>query len=453
MAAPRITYACQECGYTSIRWLGRCPECDRWNTFVEERPAGEAPGSRPALSGGSARPMNELEAESEPRLATGVGELDRVLGGGLVPGSVVLIGGEPGIGKTTLLLQAMSSLAGAGGRALYVSGEESAQQIRLRAGRIGADGGNLWVLVETCLENIAAEIGRLKPTVCVVDSVQAVFSGRCPSPPGTVAQVREVTAGMITLAKGDNFPVFLVGHVTKEGNLAGPKLLEHMVDTVLYFEGDPGHAYRVIRAAKNRFGSTDEVGIFQMGDDGLRPVADPSALFAGKPLDPAPGTAVVASLEGRRPILVEVQALVSPAGYGAGRRSVSGLDLSRFVMLLAVLEKRAGLSFGSMDVYANTAGGLRLAEPAADLGVLLALAGSHRNVSLPPGTAVFGEVSLTGEVRGVSGAMLRLRELSKLGFRSCLLPEACREAVGEPPPGMRVVSVGAVDDALRAVDL
>lgn len=453
MASPRGVYICQECGYGSASWLGRCPECGTWNSFVEEAPAaGAAPGTR-APRGGEVLPLSSVPLEGGLRLPTGLGELDRVLGGGLVPGSVVLVGGEPGIGKTTLLLQAAARLAGSGRRVLYVTGEESLPQVRLRAERLGTAREDVLALAETGLEAILAAVAEAGPEVVVVDSVQAVESARIPSPPGTIAQVREAAAALISLAKAGGPAVFLVGHVTKEGSLAGPKVLEHMVDTVVYFEGDPVHLCRVLRASKNRFGSSSEVGVFQMGDEGLREVENPSALFLGGRREPQPGTAVVPSLEGRRPILVEVQALVSHSGYSSGRRSVSGLDTGRVTMLLAVLEKRGGLSFAQSDVYASAAGGLRLVEPAADLAVLLALASSHRNTPVDARTAVFGEVGLTGEVRGVTGEEARLREAAKMGFVRCILPEATSDGHARTPSGLELLRVGRIEQALSAVDL
>ncbi len=447
MAQPRTIFVCQECGHAEVKWRGNCPSCGRWHTFVEET---ETPGPAPAqlqgFGGGQARPLAEVALESEERIPTGSGELDRVLGGGLVKGSVVLVGGEPGIGKTTLLLQVLSGMAAAGKRVLYISGEESARQIRLRAERIDALDPGLLVLIESGLEAILEAACGSRPEVLVLDSVQAVQSARNPSPPGTIAQVREAAARLIALAKGTGVSVFLVGHVTKDGSIAGPKVLEHMVDTVLYFETDTGQQFRMIRASKNRYGSTNEVGIFRMGDRGLAGVEDPSALFVGERSAPQSGVAVVPCMEGRRPLLIEVQALVSSSSYAVGRRSVTGLDMNRVTMLLAVLEKRAGLSFGSMDVYVNAAGGMRLLEPAADLGILLALASSHRGRPLGPSTAAFGEVSLTGEVRLVPSVDLRLREAKRLGFRHCFLPRAASERVGQDGQGMDLHFAGTVDD-------
>jgi DNA repair protein RadA/Sms len=447
MAQPKTLFVCQECGHAEVKWRGNCPSCGRWHTFVEEAETPAAGSLPPAgLGGGQACPLAEVTLEAEERIPTGAVELDRVLGGGLVKGSVVLVGGEPGIGKTTLLLQVLSGMAGAGRRVLYVSGEESARQIRLRAERINSLHQGLMVLVESGLEAIMEAVNRNRPEVLVLDSVQAVQSARNPSPPGTIAQVREAAARLIALAKGSGTSVFLVGHVTKEGSIAGPKVLEHMVDTVLYFESDTGQQFRLIRASKNRYGSTNEVGIFRMEETGLAGVEDPSALFLGERSMPQSGVAIVPCMEGRRPLLIEVQALVASSSFSVGRRSVSGLDMNRVTMLLAVLEKRAGLAFGAMDVYVNAAGGMRLLEPAADLGILLALASSHRGRPLGPSTAAFGEVSLTGEVRLVPSVDLRLREARRLGFRHCFLPRAAAERIGQEGQGMELHFADTVDD-------
>jgi DNA repair protein RadA/Sms len=436
-----------------VRWLGKCPECQQWNTLIEEEiydDRGKA--STPGVAGGPAVPLARVEGVRETRLATGLTEFDRILGGGAVAGSVVLIGGEPGVGKSTLLLQVLAGLAISGRRVLYVTGEESASQIRMRAERLGVIGEDLFVLAETSLERIVSEIRKVGPAVVVIDSVQAVYSDRSPSPPGTIVQIREAARQLAAMAKGDGITAFLIGHVTKEGSLAGPKVLEHVVDTVLYFEGDPGHLYRIVRSTKNRYGSTNEVGLFRMGDDGLKVVENPSELFLGDSRSLCPGTVVIPSLEGQRPILIEVQALVSSSGLASGRRSSSGLDLSRVIMLLAVLEKRAGMIFGSADVYVNASGGLRLVEPAADLGVLLALASSHRDVPLGGRTAVFGEVGLTGEVRGVHGAFTRVKEASKLGFQRCMIPSVCREQMKNRPLGIEVLFVSMVEEALEVFE-
>src|SRR6188508_2316017 len=427
-------YSCQECGAQSQKWLGRCPECEAWNSFVEERPAPAAAGAgaasasagaRYALAGSAGpRLYEDIDTVVSARLTTGIEEFDRVLGGGVVPGSLMLIGGEPGIGKSTLLLQAAAHFANTSGPVLYSSGEESEHQIKSRGQRLGIERAPLYLLAETCLERILEEIARLRPALIIVDSIQTVFSLKMQSAPGSIGQVREAATQLLFAAKGHNVPTFLVGHVTKDGGLAGPKVLEHVVDTVLYFEGGRHQAHRVVRAVKNRFGAVSELGVFEMTSSGLRPVPNPSKLFlAERPLN-APGSAVLCSVEGSRPILVEVQALVSSSTYGTARRMASGIDQQRLSLLLAVLEKRAGLNLIGDDVFVNVAGGMTVDEPASDLGVLAAIASSVRNRVVPATTAMFGEVGLAGEVRGISQAGLRLREATQMGFRQCVMPEA-----------------------------
>ena len=427
---PTTFFVCQECGAQSPKWLGRCADCGAWNSFVEERAqeAGGAPtaGHRYALAGssGSARLYAEIEIESHARLTTGIDELDRVLGGGIVPGSLVLLGGEPGIGKSTLLLQAAANLARASGPVLYSSGEESEHQIKSRGERLGVGHAPLYLLAETCLERILEEIARVRPALVIVDSVQTIFSLKFQSAPGSIGQVREAATQLLFTAKGQNVPTFLVGHVTKDGSLAGPKALEHVVDTVLYFEGERHHSHRVVRAVKNRFGAVSELGVFEMTSGGLRPVPNPSKLFLAERPANAPGSAVLCSVEGSRPILVEVQALVSSSTYGTARRTASGIDQQRLSLLLAVLEKRAGLNLIGDDVFVNIAGGMTVDEPASDLGVVAAIASSVRNRVIPQTTAMFGEVGLAGEVRAISQAPLRVREAAQMGFRRCIMPEA-----------------------------
>jgi DNA repair protein RadA/Sms len=425
---PKPVFVCQECGSQSPKWLGRCNDCGAWNAFVEERPQSESPasaGHRYAASGSaSARLYSEIELEQHPRVSTGIDEFDRVLGGGIVAGSLVLLGGEPGIGKSTLLLQAAANLARSVGPVLYSSGEESEHQIKSRGERLAVGQAPLYLLAETCLERILEEIARIKPALVIVDSVQTVFSLKFQSAPGSIGQVREAATQLLFTAKGQNVPTFLVGHVTKDGSLAGPKALEHVVDTVLYFEGERHHSHRVVRAVKNRFGAVSELGVFEMTAAGLRAVPNPSKLFlAERPLN-APGSAVLCSIEGSRPILVEVQALVSSSNYGNARRMASGIDQQRLSLLLAVLEKRAGLNLAGDDVFVNLAGGMTIDEPASDLGVLAAIASSVRNRAIPATTAMFGEVGLAGEVRGITQASLRVREASQMGFRRCIMPEA-----------------------------
>src|SRR5438477_2627999 len=428
---PSTVFVCQECGAQSPKWLGRCGDCGAWNSFVEERPqvetaAGAAGPHRYAMAGtiGAAQLYADIELEQHSRLTTGIDEFDRVLGGGVVPGSLVLLGGEPGIGKSTLLLQAAANMARTIGPVLYSSGEESEHQIKSRGERLAVGHAPLYLLAETCLERILEEIARVRPALIIVDSVQTVFSLKFQSAPGSIGQVREAATQLLFTAKGHNVPTFLVGHVTKDGSLAGPKALEHVVDTVLYFEGERHHSHRVVRAVKNRFGAVSELGVFEMTSSGLRPVPNPSKLFlAERPIN-APGSAVLCSVEGSRPILVEVQALVSSSSYGTARRMSSGIDQQRLSLLLAVLEKRAGLHLGGDDVFVNIAGGMTVDEPASDLGVLAAIASSVRNWPIPQTTAMFGEVGLAGEVRGITQAVLRVREAAQMGFRRCVMPDA-----------------------------
>jgi DNA repair protein RadA/Sms len=454
---PRTVFVCQECGSQAPKWLGRCPDCGAWNSLVEERPSdtGAAPSAhRYAMAGtaASARLYSEISIEQHARLSTGIDEFDRVLGGGIVPGSLVLLGGEPGIGKSTLLLQAAANMASTIGPVLYSSGEESEHQIKSRGERLGVGGAPLFLLAETCLERILEEIARIRPSLVIVDSIQTVFSLKFQSAPGSIGQVREAATQLLFTAKGQNVPTLLVGHVTKDGSLAGPKALEHVVDTVLYFEGERHHSHRVVRAVKNRFGAVSELGVFEMTSAGLRPVPNPSKLFlAERPLN-APGSAVLCSVEGSRPILVEVQALVSSSTYGTARRMASGVDQQRLSLLLAVLEKRAGLNLIGDDVFVNVAGGMNVDEPAADLGVLAAIASSVRNRVISPTTAMFGEVGLAGEIRGISQASLRIREAAQMGFRRCVMPEANLDPADRPLAGAcELVPVRSVGEALDAL--
>jgi DNA repair protein RadA/Sms len=451
---PKTVFACQECGAQSPKWLGRCPECGAWNSHVEERavaeraPAGAGIAQRYGLAGAAGPQLYaEIDTVVAERLSSGIDEFDRVLGGGVVPGSLVLIGGEPGIGKSTLLLQAAAHFAGAVGPVLYSSGEESEHQIKSRGERLGVTPAPLYILAETCLERILEEIARLRPAFVIVDSVQTVFSMKFQSAPGSIGQVREAATQLLFAAKGQNIPTFLVGHVTKDGNLAGPKALEHIVDTVLYFEGEKHHAHRVVRAVKNRFGAVSELGVFEMTGRGLRGVPNPSELFLAERRAGAPGSAVLCCVEGSRPLLVEVQALVSGTTYGNARRMTSGIDQNRLSLLLAVLEKRAGLNLIGDDVFVNVAGGIAVDEPAADLAVAAAVASSLRNRCVRQGTAVFGEVGLAGEIRGVSQAALRVREAASMGFTRCVLPEGnC--SPDDVPPGVELVAVRGITDAI-----
>ncbi len=440
-------YTCQQCGYQSPKWLGRCPDCNQWDTLVEERVPARRAGGRPAPPAGvPPLPFSEVAASEEDRLRCGLAEFDRVLGGGVVPGSLVLIGGDPGIGKSTLLLQAVARLAQAG-PALYVTAEESARQVKLRGERLGVSAKSLFLLPETSLETILDRVRELSPSFLVIDSIQTIFTSALDSAPGSVSQVRECAGRLMRLAKGEGIPTFLVGHVTKDGAIAGPRMLEHMVDTVLYFEGDAGHPYRILRAVKNRFGSTNEIGVFEMKEGGLAEVTNPSELFLAERPEGAAGSVVVPSLEGSRPILVELQALVGGSSFGTPRRTAIGFDHNRVALLVAVLEKKVGLSLLAQDIFLNVAGGVRLDEPAVDLGVVAALASSHLNRPVAQRTILFGEVGLAGEVRAVSRPELRVREAARLGFERCLLPAGNLKNL-EAPPGMELIAVRSAAEAL-----
>ena len=444
-------FTCQSCGHQSPKWLGKCPECGEWNSLVEERATVNRKNTN--RSGFKLREVKavtyaEIESQEDVRTPSGVTEFDRVLGGGIVAGTLVLIGGDPGIGKSTLLLQVADKLSSAGTVVLYISGEESERQIKLRGERLKIEAKNLYLLPETNLENIFHEVERLKPGAIIVDSIQTVFSALIESAPGSVSQVREVAHQFLLLAKNRSLPVFLIGHITKDGSIAGPRTLEHIVDTVLYFEGERHHNHRIVRATKNRFGAANEVGIFEMTAAGLMPVANPSQMFLQeRPLNVA-GSVVTACMEGTRPLLVEIQALVSDAKYGTGRRMTQGVDQNRVALLLAMLEKRIGLQVGGDDVFVNIAGGLEVDEPAADLGVVAAIASSFKNSPIDAHTAVFGEVGLTGEVRGTMQPAVRAREAQALGFQKIVIPSSNTAGL-ERLLGVKVVGVRSVDEALE----
>ncbi len=432
MKKVKTSFFCQNCGHQSLKWAGKCPSCGQWNTFVEEEIRETGPGSRTELSfNEKPLPIDTIASDERERVKSGIDEVDRVLGGGIVRGSAVLVGGDPGIGKSTLLLQVMQHLAARGLKVLYVSGEESARQIKMRGERIGATSGNSLILVEVDLENIIKYIRETKPAAVVVDSVQTVYSSLLSSAPGSVGQVREASERLILFAKKSGIPVFLIGHVTKDGSIAGPKVLEHMVDTVLYFEGDSGHSYRMIRGMKNRFGPTNEVGVFEMRDRGLVEVMNPSEYFLAERPEGSSGSVVVPSMEGTRPILVEIQSLVSPTNFGMPRRTAIGVDANRVSLLVAVLEKVCGLRLGSHDVFLNVAGGVRVTEPAVDLGIVSAMASSFLDRVIHPGTVVFGEVGLTGEVRGIHQMELRIREAERMGFSRCIHPKTQPRETGK----------------------
>ncbi|WP_420264603.1 DNA repair protein RadA [Candidatus Magnetominusculus dajiuhuensis] len=449
----KTVFECQSCGAASPKWLGKCPDCGAWNSFVEEK----QDRVKAIKKDGGAAPQSlaDITLDSEDRLSTGIEELNRVLGGGIVSGSLILIGGDPGIGKSTLVLQMLWSLYVENPTirtpALYVSGEESPKQIKLRANRLNISGQSVNVLSETCMENIFDHIKRMKPSIVVIDSIQTVFTQEIPSAPGSVGQVRECALKLMMFAKGSGTPIFLVGHVTKEGAIAGPRVLEHIVDTVLYFEGDRGHAYRILRAVKNRFGSTNEIGVFEMRDGGLAEITNPSELFLSERPQSVSGTTVVATVEGTRPIMVELQALVSQSTFGVPRRATIGVDVNRVNLLIAVLEKTGGLHLGGMDTFLNVVGGLRIAEPAFDLGIVTTIASSFRELPIRQHVFVFGEVGLSGEVRGVSHAEARIREGAKIGFKEAILPESNLSRLNANiKPEIKLIGVKDIDEAIKA---
>lgn len=448
----KTVFYCTECGNETPKWAGRCPACGEWNTLVEtpvesktnKQPRGKTVSLRRSLP----KQLKELDTQEEIRFSTGIGELDRVLGGGAVRGSMVLVGGEPGIGKSTLLLQICSLIKGE--KILYVTGEESQRQLKMRAQRLGVEGDGLYVLAETDLNSTVEAVEELRPTVLIIDSIQTLYNGEMESAPGSVSQVKECAMATMQLAKELGFTAFVVGHVNKEGAIAGPKVLEHMVDCVLYFEGDRNMAYRILRAAKNRFGSTNEIGVFEMADNGLVEVANPSEmLLAGRP-ENTPGTCVTCVMEGTRPILAEIQALVTPSGYNVARRNSNGIDYNRAMLLLAVLEKRGGMAVSGCDAYINVIGGLQLDEPAADLATILAIASSFRDKPIGSDVAAIGEVGLTGEIRSVTAINQRLSEISRLGFRRCVLPLRVRGDIIKPS-GLELISVRNIGEAISAV--
>lgn len=447
-------FVCRSCGHGTLKWMGRCPECGEWNTLIEEvvrrAPAAASNGPALRLGGGSLpQPLHAIDLRNVPRLASGIGEFDRVLGGGVVPGSLVLVGGDPGVGKSTLLLQAADRLSRQFGTVLYASGEESVQQIKLRADRLGVSAEQLLLLAENDIEVIEEHVRGTAPRLLIVDSIQTMQVSGIESAPGTVSQVRESAARLMRLAKDTGLPVFLVGHVTKEGALAGPRVLEHMVDTVLYFEGDRHQALKVLRAVKNRFGSTDELGIFEMHETGLLEVENPSQAFLSERPAHVPGSVVVPAVEGSRPILVEVQALVAPAYYGTPRRMASGCDYNRLCLGVAVLEKRLGLALGSRDVYVSIAGGVRVTEPAADLGMAVAMASSFHDVPADPHSVFIGEVGLAGEVRAVQQMERRINEATRLGFKRAFVARGGRRPA-QSTAGLRVTPVETVRQAVDA---
>lgn len=448
MKKTKTAFFCQNCGYESPKWVGKCPGCGEWNRFAEEPTKATDSRVPPEYQlNEKPRSIDTVEADEKGRLKTGMEEMDRVLGGGIVAGSAILVGGDPGIGKSTLLLQVMHRLASGGRKVLYVTGEESASQIKLRADRIGASSKGLFVLVEVALENILKYIKEVGPAAVVIDSIQTVYCSLLSSAPGSVGQVREASERLIIFSKKTGIPVFLVGHVTKDGSIAGPKVLEHMVDTVLYFEGDSGHSYRIIRGIKNRFGPTNEIGVFEMRDRGLVEVSNPSEYFLTERPEGVAGSVVVASIEGTRPILVELQALVVSTSFGMPRRTAIGVDTNRVSLLVAVMDKVGGLHLGNHDIFVNVAGGVKLSEPAVDLGITAAIASSFLDRPIDPKTVVFGEVGLTGEVRGINQMEVRVREAERMGFRRCILPKTQLRRTLQGG-AMELVRIGSLRDLL-----
>lgn len=454
MAKEKTVYVCSACGYETPRWLGKCPGCNAWNTLEEQAPQASVSQAAPARAnkqrgGTGAKPLrlDEIPEESAVRASTGIGELDRVLGGGVVEGSLMLVGGDPGIGKSTLLLQVSEHLAQQGARVLYISGEESARQIKMRARRLGVTGDSLYILSENAMDAAEKRWEEIQPDYMIIDSIQTMYRPDMASAPGSVSQVRECASLLMRMAKTTGCAVFLVGHVTKEGAIAGPRILEHMVDVVLYFEGDRQHEYRILRAVKNRFGSVNELGLFEMRENGMIPVENPSEMLLSERAKNVPGSCVIPAIEGSRPMLVDVQALALQTAYGMPRRTTNGFDSGRLALLLAVLEKRAGVSLLNQDVYVNVAGGLSLSEPAADLALCAAVASSVRDTCIPGDWAVMGEVGLAGEIRAVTQCERRLSECARLGFHSAVIPrESARHL--KAPEGMRVYGVETLAEAL-----
>lgn len=449
MAKGRVVFFCKECGSESPKWLGQCPGCKAWNSLVEAPQAGKAKG--PAYGASvlqAAEPvlLSEVDTGEEERITTGIGELDRVLGGGIVIGSLVLVGGDPGIGKSTLLLQMCYALTKKERKVLYVSGEESIRQIRMRADRLKVTDGSMLLLAETSLNRVEETIRQLAPEVVIIDSIQTVYREEAEAAPGSPGQIKEATASLLKLAKGLGITIFIIGHVTKEGIVAGPRMLEHMVDTVLYFEGESHISYRILRAVKNRFGSTNEIGVFEMAGTGLREVKNPSEyMLEGRPED-EPGSVVTAAMEGTRPILVEVQALVCPTNFNMPRRTAAGTDYNRVTLLMAVLEKRLGISMAGCDAYVNVAGGMKITEPSLDLAIILALLSSYRNRPLPARTVAFGEVGLTGEIRSVNMMSARIAEAAKMGYKTAIVPRRKRAPGEEGNEGIQIIEAGTVQD-------
>jgi len=453
MSKNKTIHVCQNCGAQSPKWVGRCAECGAWNSYVEEYIRAESPKTTAqGRISDSAKPIRliDVSVDREDRYTTGIRELDNVLGGGVVRGSLVLVGGDPGIGKSTMLIQMADRIAITKKKVLYVSGEESVKQTKLRADRTGVTSDSLYIISENDLEAIMNTVDNLKPDVLIVDSIQTMFRSDIQSAPGSVSQVRECTASLMKTAKREGLSTFIVGHVTKSGAIAGPKVLEHMVDTVLYFEGERFNTYRLLRSVKNRFGSTNEIGVFEMTNQGLIGVSNPSKLFISEKRDESSGSVVVGTMEGTRPMLVEIQALVCHSGFSAPRRTAIGVDYNKVIMLIAVLEKKIGMQLQDQDSYINVVGGIRIDEPAADLGIIIALASSFKNIVIDPEMMFFGEVGLTGEVRNVAHVQSRISEGQKLGFKTFVIPAGNLDGLEKPAPGVQIVGVRTVEEALDA---
>lgn len=451
MKSAKTHYVCQACGYVSLKWMGKCPECEAWNTLVEEFATAKK-SSVPTGGAAVNKPQRlvDIEIREEDRFCTGIGEFDRVMGGGIVPGSLTLVGGDPGIGKSTMLLQIARAVAAADKKVLYVSGEESAKQIKLRAERLGVKESKVYLLAETDVDSVLQHVEIEKPDLLIIDSIQTVYLPNVTSSPGSVSQVREVTAALMRMAKKDGIATFIIGHVTKAGAIAGPKILEHIVDTVLYFEGERHTVYRIVRSVKNRFGSTNEIGIFEMNQKGMQEVLNPSMLFLTHRGSPVAGSVTIATIEGTRPVLVELQALVSQTNFGNPRRMAVGVDYNKMTMLMAVLEKRVGLVLHDQDGYVNVVGGMNLDEPAADLGIVCAIASSFRNKAIPTDMVILGEVGLTGEVRPIGQLQQRINEAVKLGFKEAIVPKASQENL-EKPHKFHVIGVNTIEEAFSEI--
>ncbi len=455
MAKSKTVFVCSSCGYESAKWLGKCPACNEWNSFYEEKVVNTSSTSGGKSSASKERSMprklKEVEGIEATRTSTGIGELDRVLGGGLVKGSLVLVGGEPGIGKSTLILQLCDRVKGEG-KVLYVSGEESAEQVKIRADRLNINNDDLMFLGETNIDNVQDAIMSINPKLVIIDSIQTMYSEEITSAAGTVSQVREITARIMRMCKDNGITTIIIGHVTKDGNIAGPRVLEHMVDTVLYLEGERYFSYRILRSVKNRFGSTNEVGMFEMQNEGMVEITNPSSILISEREDNPAGSVIVASMEGTRPLLVELQALTTPSVFGIPKRTANGIDYNRLAVLMAVMEKRAGLALGTQDVYLNVVSGIKLVEPAIDLGIVLACASSFKNISIPQDVVAIGEVGLTGEVRAVNMIEKRIKEAEKLGFKQCIIPESNKKLLKDSYK-LDIIGVRNVNDAIKGLQL